>query len=139
MCVTVKRIQREPNYCGPDFSSPTKQYNVSRRCVLLETFDRETIKRRMYQLYEAKKDDTLWKLLVTKFRVKTSFQALFKAIMEHGISAFMYVYSAWLLFCAVSLLHIFVDTEEHHRRLHYVSSEVLAEIVHQNADRCNHS
>ena len=86
---------------------------VSRRCVLVDTFDREAIRRRTYQLYEAKENETFSKLLVTRLRVKTSFQASLKATVEHGISAYVYLLSMVTL-CAVALLDVFVDTKEHH-------------------------
>ena len=38
-----------------DFLSPAKRYKSSRQQIVVDNFDREAIRRRLYQLYEAKK------------------------------------------------------------------------------------
>ena len=50
---------------GCQVSSPAKRYKVSQRRVIVGLFDREALRRRMYQLYEAKQHVTLSQLLVT--------------------------------------------------------------------------
>ena len=62
-------IKKEAISAGSIFQSPAKQYRLSKRGVLVDTFDREAIRRKVYQLYEAKEHVTLSKLLVTS-RVK---------------------------------------------------------------------
>ena len=117
---------------------------MSRHLVLVHNFDRKAIRRRMYQLYEAKKDKTLSKLLVTRLRVKTSVSSIIESYNgAWNLFLFlMYVYSAWLLFVLL-LCFMFLLTQKsiacNHRRLYYVSSEVPAEIIHQNAGRCYRS
>ena len=48
---------------------PTKQYRMSRRCVVVDNFDHKAIRRRIYQVYEEKEHVTLKKLLVTKLHI----------------------------------------------------------------------
>ena len=66
---TITRLWQEATCGSAVFSYPAKQYKVSRRHVLVDTFYRKAIGRRMYQLYEAKEHVTVKKLLVTKLRV----------------------------------------------------------------------
>ena len=63
-CIFIKRLWKEK--AGPGgaaFSTPTKKYRFSRR-LLVDDFDREAIRRRIYHLYQAKEHVTLAKLLV---------------------------------------------------------------------------
>ena len=74
MCIgvaerTITNIRQEASSGGAVFSSPAKRYKVSRRRVLVDTFDREAIRRKIYQLYEAKEHVTAKKLLVTRLHV----------------------------------------------------------------------
>ena len=59
---TITSVQQEASCGSTVFSSLAKQCKVRRRRVLVDTFDREAIKRRMYQLYEAKEHMTVKKL-----------------------------------------------------------------------------
>ena len=61
---TIFRLRREHVVTGTDFSSPAKRYKMSRCRVVVDDFDREAIRRRIYQVYEAKEHLTLSKLLV---------------------------------------------------------------------------
>ena len=58
------RLRRELAVSGTDISSPAKRYKMSRRRVVVDDFDREAIRRRIYQVYKAKEHLTLSKLLV---------------------------------------------------------------------------
>ena len=63
---SIKRLRKEKAHTGgAAFSTPTKRYRVSRR-LLLDDFDCEAIRRRIYHLYQAKEHVTLAKLLVLK-------------------------------------------------------------------------
>lgn len=64
---TVLRIRREKRRLAEDdqFATPTKRYCRSRRRVITDSFDREAIRRRIYQLYEQKLNITLSRLLVS--------------------------------------------------------------------------
>ena len=46
---TIKRVRRECAASGTDFSSPAKHYKSSRQQILVDDFDREAIRRRIYQ------------------------------------------------------------------------------------------
>ena len=61
---TIKRLRRERALSENDFSSPAKRYRLSRRRVVVDDFDREAIRRKIYQVYESKEHLTLAKLLV---------------------------------------------------------------------------
>ena len=61
------RVRRERAASGTDFSSPAKRYKASRQLIVVDDFDREAIRRRIYQVYEAKEHLTLSKLLVRKY------------------------------------------------------------------------
>ena len=127
-------IKREANCGGLDFSSLVKLYNVSKWHAWVDTFNREVIRRRMHRLYEAKKNESL-----ETAGNKTSFQDFVSSIIERYNGAwnfsFMYIYSAWLLFvlllCFSFLLILNCNACNHHR-LYNVSSEVPAEMMHQN-------
>ena len=74
MCIgiakrTMTNIWQEASCGSAVFSSPAKQYKVSRQCVLVDTFDCEAIRRKIYQLYEVKEHVTAKKLLVTRLHV----------------------------------------------------------------------
>ena len=86
---------------------------VSRQCVLVDSFNREAIRRRTYQLYEAKENKTFSKLLVTRLHVKTCFKHRLKLQWSVEFRLYLYLLSMVTL-CAVALLDAFVDTEEHH-------------------------
>ena len=61
---SIKRLRKErADIGGAVFSTPTKRYRVSRR-LLVDDFDREAIRRRIYHLYQMKEHVTLAKLLV---------------------------------------------------------------------------
>ena len=49
---TIKRVRRERALSETDFSSPAKRYKLSRRRIVVDDFDREAIRRRIYQVYE---------------------------------------------------------------------------------------
>ena len=66
---TIIRLRRERAVSGTDFSSPAKHYKMSRRQVVVDDFDQEAIRRRIYQVYEAKEHLTLLKLLVRSLSV----------------------------------------------------------------------
>ena len=66
---TIKRVRSERAVSGKDFLSPAKRYKSSRRRIVVDDFDREAIRRRIYQLYEAKENLTLSKLLVRKYHL----------------------------------------------------------------------
>ena len=107
----VKRIWREVNYGGPDFSSPEKWYKVSRWCVLVDTFDCEAIRRRMYQLYEEKENENPLKLLVM-----TLCQDFVSSIVESYNGAWnsalsTFTHHCYPLFCCFA--SHFVGKEEH--------------------------
>ena len=108
---------------GLDISSTAKQYKVSRRRVLLNTFAQAAIRRRMFQVCSL--SQTLsWHwwwigiLTVTMIHLAVSrliqLQALSNNIdSSNGMEFLLHpFYSAWL-FLAVALLHAFVDTEKH--------------------------
>ena len=59
---TIKRVRSERAVSGMDFSSPAKRYKSSRQLIVVDDFEREAIRRRIYQLYEAKENLTLSKL-----------------------------------------------------------------------------
>ena len=48
---TITRLRQETSHGSASFTSPAKRYKVSRRRVLVDTFDREAIRRKIYQLY----------------------------------------------------------------------------------------
>ena len=50
-----------------DISSPAKRYKSSRQQIAVDDFDREAIRRCIYQVYEAKENLTLSKLLLRKY------------------------------------------------------------------------
>ena len=63
---TVIRIRRERRSLpDEEFPTPTKRYRRTRRQVVTDDFDREAIRRRIYNLYEQKLNITLNKLLVS--------------------------------------------------------------------------
>ena len=105
----VKRIRRETSEGGPYFAPPAKWYKVSRWWLLVHNFDREAV---TCTSCTRRRKTRLSKLLVTRLRVKTLFQALLKATMDHGIVALciftLYGYS--LCCCFASW---FVDIEVH--------------------------
>ena len=51
---------------GGDFSYPATRYKQSRCCAVVDDFDREAIRRCIYQFYEAKEHVNLTKLPVRK-------------------------------------------------------------------------
>ena len=60
---SVKRFTRERRKSRDgSIPSPSKRYEKS-RCLLVDDFDREAIRRRVYKCYEAKEHVTLTKLL----------------------------------------------------------------------------
>lgn len=62
---TVKRVRLEAvSGSTGDFSSPKNRYSRSRR-LEIDTFDREAIRRKIYQMYENKNHVTLTNLLVS--------------------------------------------------------------------------
>ena len=61
---SIKRLRKEKaDVGGAVFSTPTKRYRVSRR-LLVDDFDHEAIRRRIYHIYQAKEHVTLAKLVV---------------------------------------------------------------------------
>ena len=63
-CASIKRLQIElVDTGGTAFSTPRKTYRHSRH-LLVDDFDREAIRRIIYNLYQAKEHMTLTKLLV---------------------------------------------------------------------------
>ena len=63
-CASIKRLWKEKaDTGGAAFSTPTKRYRHSRR-LLVDDFDREAIRRKIYHLYQAKEHVTLNKLLL---------------------------------------------------------------------------
>ena len=61
---SIKRLWKEKaDPGGAVFSTPTKRYRFSRP-LLVDDFDHEAIRRRIYQLYQVKEHVTLAKLLV---------------------------------------------------------------------------
>ena len=64
---TIKRLRRERALSEADFSSPAKRYRVSRRRIVVDNFDREAIRRRIYQVYDSNEHLTLAKLLVRNY------------------------------------------------------------------------
>ena len=61
---SIKRLRKEKvDTGGAAFSTPTKRYRFSRR-LLVDDFDREAIRRKIYHLYQAKEHVTLTKLLL---------------------------------------------------------------------------
>ena len=61
---SIKRLQKEKvDTGGAAFSTPTKRYRVS-RCLLVDDFDCEAIRQKIYHLYQAKEHVTLTKLLL---------------------------------------------------------------------------
>ena len=92
----------------------------------------------MYQLYEAKKNETL-----EAAGNKALYQDFLSSINESYSGAwnfgFMYIYSAWLLFMLLlSFMFLFTlkSVACKHRRLYCVSPEVPVEIIHQNPGGC---
>ena len=74
MCIeitewTITNIQQEASCASTVFSSPAKRYKVSRQRILVDTFNCEAIRRKIYQLYLAKEHMTTKKLLVARLRV----------------------------------------------------------------------
>ena len=61
---TITTLRRECTIGGTDISSPTKHYKLSRCQTLVDDTDREAIRKRFYQLYEAKEHLTFAKLVV---------------------------------------------------------------------------
>ena len=64
---TIIRINREQRRLPEDveFSSPVKRYCRIRKQVVIDNFDREAIRRRIYHLYAQKINITLNRLLVS--------------------------------------------------------------------------
>ena len=64
---TIIRIKREQRRLPEDveFSSPVKRYCRIRKRVVIDNFDREAIRRRIYHLYAQKINITLNRLLVS--------------------------------------------------------------------------
>ena len=61
---SIKRLRKEKlRTGGAAFSTPTKRYRFSRR-LLVDDFDREAIRRKIYHLYRCKEHVALSKLLV---------------------------------------------------------------------------
>ena len=61
---SIKKIRKEKvDTGGAAFTSSAKRYSVSRR-LLVDDFDREAIRRKIYHLYQTKQHVTLSKLLV---------------------------------------------------------------------------
>ena len=61
---SIKKLRKEKaDTGGATFSTPTKRYRSSRR-LLVDDFDREAIRRKIYHLYQAKQHVTLTKLLL---------------------------------------------------------------------------
>ena len=61
---SIKKLWKEKvDTGGAAFSTPTKRYRVS-RCLLVDDFDCEAIRRKIYHLYQAKEHVTLTKLLL---------------------------------------------------------------------------
>ena len=61
---SIKRIRKEKlSTGGAAFSTPTKRYRFS-KCLLLDDFDCEAIRRKIYHLYRCKEHVTLSKLFV---------------------------------------------------------------------------
>ena len=67
--VNITNIWQEASCGSGMFSSPAKWYKVSRWRVLVDTFDREAVRRKIYQLYKMKEHVTVKKLLVTRLCV----------------------------------------------------------------------
>ena len=97
--------------CGSAvFSSPAKRYKVSRRRVLVDTFNREAIRRRIYQLYEAKEHVTVKKLLVTKLVTKlrvTVESGMFQKLLSPSDIVLMQVMEAGILMTRI--IHLVVS------------------------------
>ena len=64
---TIRRVRREHAANGMDFSSLAKCYKSSRQQIVVDDFDREAVRGHIYQLYEAKENLTLSKLLARKY------------------------------------------------------------------------
>ena len=63
-CTRFKRIQKgKLSTGGAAFSTPTKRYRFSRR-LLVDDFDHEAIRRKIYHLYRCKEHVTLSKFFV---------------------------------------------------------------------------
>ena len=64
---TVIRIRREQRMLPEDgeFPTPTKRYRRTRRRVVTDDFDREAIRRRIYNMYAQQQNITLNNLLVS--------------------------------------------------------------------------
>ena len=61
---SIKRLWKEKDDPGGAvYSTPTKTYRFSRR-LIVDDFDHEAIRRRIYHLYQAKEHVTLAKLLL---------------------------------------------------------------------------
>ena len=61
---SIKRLRKEKlSTGGAAFSTPTKRYRFSRR-LLVDDFDHEAIRRKIYHLYRCKEHVTLSKLFV---------------------------------------------------------------------------
>ena len=58
---TITSVRQEASCGSAVFSSPAKQYKVSRPHLLVDTSNWEAVKRRMYQLYKAKEHVTVKK------------------------------------------------------------------------------
>ena len=87
-CASIKRLQKElVDTGGTAFSTPRKTYRHSRH-LLVDDFDREAIRRIIYNLYQAKERMTLTKLLVLKedsiFRGQTS---TFHILLKEWVSS----------------------------------------------------
>ena len=63
---TLSRILNE-NKANDKFESPTKRYMKSRKIIAPDDFDKDAIRRRIYQIYEKKEHVTLSKLLVCMY------------------------------------------------------------------------
>ena len=70
---TIIWIRRECYEIGNDFSSPAKRYKQLRCHAVINNFDQEAIRRRLYQLYDVKENVMFKKLLVTDCIVTNEF------------------------------------------------------------------
>ena len=61
----LTKIHSEPDYDDAEpFTSPAKRYKQSRRRVVVDDFDKDAIRRKIYKLYDEKQHVTLSSLLV---------------------------------------------------------------------------
>ena len=84
-------VRRERAASEMDFSSPAKRSKLSRQKIVVGDFNREAIRRHIYQVYEAKENLTPSKILVRKYFLsfwivkKSWFLALQQVLWENSL------------------------------------------------------